>query len=240
MIRINKYLAQCGLASRRTADIIVSAGRVTVNGKAVDTPGYMVDEASDEVKVDGVLVRPVGQHTYIVLNKPAGYVTSLSDPHHERTVIDLVRDVGIRVYPVGRLDLDTEGVLLLTSDGEFAHRLTHPRFGISKIYRAHIKGRLSRDETALLEKGMVLPDGQLGRARVRVESARGEYSDLVLELTEGRKREVKHLCRAVGHPVISLVRISFAGIECGRLKKGEWRHLTATEISRLKKKVGLA
>jgi len=240
MIRINKYLAQCGVASRRTADTIVSEGRVSVNGRVIDAPGYMVDETSDEVKVDGVLVRPAGEYTYIVLNKPAGYVTSLSDPHHERTVIDLIRDAGARVYPVGRLDLDTEGVLLLTSDGEFAHRLTHPRFGVNKTYRARVKGQLSRHELDLLEKGIMLPDGGLGRAKAHVESVGAEHSDLILEMSEGRKREVKHLCRAVGHPVISLVRISFAGIECGRLKKGEWRHLNAAEISRLKKMVGLA
>ncbi len=239
MIRINKYLAQCGVTSRRNADVVVSERRVTVNGKVVDTPGFQVDEAADEVKVDGVVVKPVSNHKYIVLHKPSGYVTSLSDPHHERTVADLVTGVTERVYPVGRLDLDTEGVLLFTNDGELAHRLTHPRYGVVRVYRARVKGRVTKPKQIQLAKGIKLPDGNIGHARAGIEMVAEKYSDLILELTEGRKREVKHLCKAVGHPVVKLVRIDFAGITCEGLKKGQWRYLADREVAKLRKLVGV-
>lgn len=239
MIRINKYLARCGVTSRRHADQYVSDGRVTVNGTVVDTPGHMIDETADEVRVDGEVVAIVGGYTYVVLNKPAGYVTSLSDPHHQRTVTDLLAEVPARVYPVGRLDLDTEGVLLFTDDGEMAHRLTHPRYGIVRIYRARVEGRVLESVLPLFAKGIKLPDGNVGRAEVQIERAVKEDSILILRLKEGRKREVKHLCKAVGHPVIKLTRIEFAGIDCDRLKPGKWRYLTGEEITGLRKLVGL-
>jgi pseudouridine synthase len=239
MIRINKYLAQCGITSRRNADQYVTDGRVTVNGTVVDTPGHKIDESADEVRVDGEIIVPVKEHTYIVLNKPAGYVTSLSDPHHQRTVADLIAGVSERVYPVGRLDLDTEGVLLFSNDGEMAHRLTHPRYGIIRVYQARVKGKMLSSKLPQFSKGIELPDGNVGRAEVQIERATKEHSNLILQLTEGRKREVKHLCKAVGHPVIKLVRIEFAGIDCARIKPGQWRHLTGREISDLRKLVGL-
>ena len=237
MIRINKYLAQCGVTSRRNADMLVTGKRVTVNGQVVDTPGFQVDETADEVKVDGVVVRPASSHKYIVLNKPSGYVTSLSDPHHDKIVSDLITGVPERVYPVGRLDLDTEGVLLFTNDGELAHRLTHPRYGISRIYRARVKGRVTAAKQTQLAKGIKLPDGNIGHARAGIEKAEEKYSDLILELTEGRKREVKHLCKAIGHPVVKLLRIDFAGITCDGLKKGQWRYLTDREVDKLRRQV---
>jgi pseudouridine synthase len=239
MIRINKYLAQCGVASRRNADDLVLAGRVSVNGTVIDKPGIQVDEIADEIKVDGVIVRPETDFKYLVLNKPAGYVTSLSDPHHTRTVADLVRTVSERVYPVGRLDLDTEGVLLFTNDGELAHRLTHPRYGVKRVYQARVKGEVSSVTLEKFPRGIKLPDGNIGRATATVNRVEKGHSDLVLELTEGRKREIKHLCKAVGHPVVKLVRVDFAGISCEKLKKGEWRYLTAPEVAGLRKLVGL-
>lgn len=239
MIRINKYLAQCGVASRRNADEIVSQGRVTVNGEVINSPGYMIDEVADAVRVDGLLVTPVREHTYIVLNKPAGYLTSLFDPHHGRTVMDLIGGVRERVYPVGRLDLDTEGTLLFTNDGELAHRLTHPRYRVKRIYNARVKGEISRGNLARFSGGIELPDGSIGHARAELKATKHGFSDIVLELTEGRKREVKHLCEAVGHPVMKLVRVSFAGITCDRLPSGHWRPLSKREIRDLKGVVGL-
>jgi len=239
MIRINKYLAQCGVASRRHADDLVAEGRVKVNGQTVDTPGFQIDEAVDEVRVDDVIIKLPTVYQYIVLNKPSGYVTSLSDPHHTRTVAELVTEVGERVYPVGRLDLDTEGVLLFTNDGELAHRLTHPRYGIVRIYEARVKGTVSETELARFPKGIKLPDGNVGRAKAKVAKVGDGFSELILELTEGRKREVKHLCKAVGHPVTRLTRTEFAGITCRRLKKGQWRSLTDREIVHLRRLVGL-
>jgi pseudouridine synthase len=239
MIRINKYLAHCGVASRRKADFIVSSGRVTVNGVVITTLGQMIDETADDVKVDGVAISPAEVHHYLVLNKPEGFVTSLFDPHHDRTVMDLIAGVKARVFPVGRLDLDTEGALLFTDDGELAHRLTHPRYGIQRVYHARVKGEIARSRLEQFAKGIILPDGALGRADVRLEKTYQGHSHLVVEMTEGRKREVKHLCKAVGHPVEHLVRKSFAGIDCSDLQVGRWRYLTAAEISRLKRLVGL-
>lgn len=238
-MRINKYLARSGVASRRTADQMVTGGRVTVNGDIVDTPGYMIDETADEVRVDGKIVTPAGSYVYIVLNKPAGYITSLRDPHHRRTVRDLLKGVGARVYPVGRLDLDTEGVLLFTNDGEMAHRLTHPRYGIKKVYHAQVKGEVDAEDLAKFSQGITLPDGNIGHAAATLEKTAKGQSFLTIEMTEGRKREVKHLCSAVGHPVIFLRRTDFAGIGCDDLSTGKWRPLTEKEIDSLRSKVGL-
>ncbi len=239
MMRINKYLARSGVASRRTADLMVADGRVAVNGDVVDTPGYMVDETADEVRVDGKLVAPTESYVYIVLNKPPGFITSLRDPHHRRTVRDLLTGVGARVYPVGRLDLDTEGVLLFTNDGELAHRLTHPRYGIKKVYYAEVKGQVGADDLAKFSQGIELPDGNIGHAEATLDKVEHGHSFLIIEMTEGRKREVKHLCSAIGHPVESLRRISFAGIGCDELQVGQWRRLTEQETADLRIKVGL-
>jgi len=240
MIRINKYLAQCGVASRRTADTLVIEGRVTVNGKVAKVPGFLVDENTDIVAVDGISVKPAETSVYIVLNKPAGYLTSLSDPHHRQTVNLLLKGLPHRVYPIGRLDLDTEGTLLFTNDGELAHRLAHPKYQILRVYQAQVEGRVIPDELTVLDKGVMLPDGDIGRAKARLEEAGDESSRLMLELMEGRKREVKHLCKAIGHPVIKLVRLSFAGIDSSGLSVGQWRYLTEQEIDSLRRLVGLA
>jgi len=150
-----------------------------------------------------------------------------------------VAGVRERVFPVGRLDLDTEGVLLFTNDGELAHRLTHPRYGIKRIYLARVKGAISESGLARFPKGIKLPDGNVGRAIAKVQKIKDGFSDLILELTEGRKREVKHLCKAVGHPVFKLIRTDFAGITCEGLNMGEWRYLTDSELFALRKMVGL-
>jgi 23S rRNA pseudouridine2605 synthase len=239
MIRINKYLARCGVASRRSADDLVSQGRIKVNDQVIDTPGYQVDESKDEVRFDDKIITPADKYTYLVLNKPADYVTSLSDPHHSRTVAELIKGVEARVYPVGRLDLDTDGVLLFSNDGEMAHRLTHPKYGITKIYLACVKGEISSTSLGQFPKGIKLPDGNVGKATVKVQKIKDGHSELLLELTEGRKREVKHLCKAVGHPVEKLTRIEFAGITAEKLKKGQWRYLTVREIKSLRKMVDL-
>lgn len=239
MIRINKYLSQCGVASRRNADLMVEAGRVAVNGEIVVALGHMIDEAADRVTVDGRPVSPSPRYTYILLNKPGGYVTSRSDPHHQRTVVDLLTDLPVRVNPVGRLDLDTTGVLLFTDDGELAHRLTHPRFEVAKVYRATVTGDVSSAQLRRLGEGVLLPDGRLGRAKAAVEETGDGRTILRLELTEGRKREVKHLCKAVGHPVVVLERRSFAGLDAAGVAVGKWRYLTSEEIARLRRLAGL-
>lgn len=235
MMRINKYLANCGVASRRTADKLVEAGRVKVNDQIIDMPGYMVDEQSDCVKYDDNIIVPVTDQTWVALNKPAGYLTSRSDPHHDKIVYNLLRDLTNRVYPVGRLDLDTEGILLLTNDGELAHRLTHPRYEVPKIYQARVKGRVLPQTLDKFPAGIELPDGKIGHAKSEIKGTGTNFTDLILTLTEGRKREVKHLCRAVGHPVIKLKRLEFAGVTCTGLELGQWRYLTAGEVASLRK-----
>jgi pseudouridine synthase len=239
MLRINKYLARCGVASRRDADNIVLAGRVMVNKVKVTTPGYMINAEHDVVQVDGKIVKPVQKYTYILLNKPAGYITSCSDPHHTKVVVDLVENIPVRVNPIGRLDMDTEGALLLTDDGELAFRLTHPKYGISKTYLATVTGSVSKSMLSQIAAGVKLPDGNIGKAKVTIEKSLEDKTVLRLVLTEGRKREVKHLCKAIGHPVIYLYRDNFAGLSCQGLAKGQWRLLTDAEVAELYSKVRL-
>jgi 23S rRNA pseudouridine2605 synthase len=169
-MRLNKYLSKCGVASRRYADKMIQQGRVSVNGTRVSELGALIDERSDQVSVDGRLVRPPAEPIYIILNKPKGYVTSLRDEFGRKTVTNLVKNVGQRVYPVGRLDLDSEGVLLLTDDGELAYRLTHPKYNISKVYQVVVKGDFPVELVARFEEGIRLEDGFVARG----ESARFE------------------------------------------------------------------
>ncbi len=239
-MRINKFLAACGVTSRRNADVLVQEGRVTVNGEVVEKPGFSVDEESDDVRVDGRRITLKTTFTYILLNKPAGFITSLKDPFERRTIRDLIANVPQRVYPVGRLDRDTEGVLLCTDDGELAFRLTHPRHEVRKVYHATVTGVVDPKTLEHLTRGVELPDGAIGKAReVSVINTEAGTSEVELVLTEGRKREVKHLCAAIGHPVISLVRVEFAGLKAGSLPIGQWRELSTDEVASVKALVNL-
>ncbi len=237
MVRLQKYLAECGVASRRASETLISEGRVRVNG-AVATLGQSVDPATDRVAVDG---RELGtdDKVYIVLNKPRNVVTTAKDTHGRRTVLDCVQSSDARLFPVGRLDFDVEGVLLLTNDGELAYRLIHPKFRIEKEYLAWVRGRMEAAAAAQLEQGVELEDGLTAPAKVGVLETRSGNSLVRLIIHEGRKREVKRMCDAVGHPVQTLRRITFAGIECNGLRPGEWRNLTEREITGLMVLVGL-
>jgi len=238
LIRINKYLSICGVTSRRGAEKLIEKQLVTINDHAAQL-GEMVDESSDVVKVNGAQVEPVSQHVYIVLNKPGQVMTTLHDPFKRRTVRHLVKKVRQRVYPVGRLDYDTEGVLLLTNDGELAYRLTHPKYEIIRLYEARVKGQFVQTDADRIASGIKLEDGAIGRARVRTIHQGKESSRVRLILTEGRKREVKQLCKAVGHPVLKLKRLEFAAITTTGLAIGKWRELTVAEVKNLKSLVGL-
>jgi pseudouridine synthase len=238
LIRINKYLSICGVTSRRGAEKLIEKQLVTINDHAAQL-GEMVDESSDVVKVNGAKVEPVSQHVYIVLNKPGQVMTTLHDPFKRRTVRHLVKKVRQRVYPVGRLDYDTEGVLLLTNDGELAYRLTHPKYEIIRLYEARVKGQFVQTDADRIASGIKLEDGAIGRARVRTIHQSKESSRVRLILTEGRKREVKQLCKAVGHPVLKLKRLEFAAITTTGLAIGKWRELTVAEVKNLKSLVGL-
>jgi 23S rRNA pseudouridine2605 synthase len=227
-MRLAKYLADAGVASRRASEDIVRSGRVTVGGVTVADPARDVD-AGDTVAVDGKPVSVVHERVVYALNKPAGVVSTARDPQGRPTVVTMVPQTE-RLYPVGRLDIDTTGLILLTNQGELAHRLTHPSFEVEKTYRAVVGGP-ALDERALraLREGVELEDGRTSPARVRRVSA----DTLEITIHEGRKRQVKRMCEAVGHPVKRLERIAFGPLELGDLPRGRWRKLTDAEVGTL-------
>ena len=230
-MRLNAYLARAGVASRRGADELIKAGRVTVNGAAGELNSFVGQ--ADDVRLDG---RPVGAQRlrHVLLNKPRGTITTARDPEGRPTVVDLVGG-DIRVVPVGRLDRDTTGVLLLTNDGPLAHRLAHPRYGVEKTYVAEVEGEPGDRVIGALAEGVELDDGPTAPARVQ----RLGPSRLELVLHEGRNRQVRRMLEAVGHPVVKLRRARYAGLGPGRLRPGEWRDLTPGEVARLRRLVGL-
>jgi pseudouridine synthase len=238
-MRLNKYLSKCGIASRRVADKMAVQGRIAVNGTKVTSLGVIVDEAKDHIYVDERLVSLPPEPLYIVLNKPKGYVTTLKDEFGRKTVTSLIKNVGQRIYPVGRLDVDTEGVLIMTDDGELAYRLTHPKHQVKKVYEVVVKGEFPLELVARFEEGIELEDGFVASGKGKLITAQRKTSSLSLELTEGRKREVRRMCQTLGFPVLSLKRTKFGGISCEGMKLGSWRFLTRKEIDRLKKRVSL-
>jgi pseudouridine synthase len=238
-LRLNRYLAACGLVSRRKCDAIILDGRVTVNGRKVVELATFVDPRRDEVAVDGKIVNPPPRHTYLLMNKPAGYVTTASDPQGRPTVMDLAPRGGTRLYPIGRLDADTTGLIILTDDGKLAFRIAHPRYEVDKKYTAVVKGRPSPRDLAALEKGVVLDDGPTRPAEVRLLEESRECSKVEITVHEGRKRQVRRMFESVGHPVMSLCRSGIAFLEPGDLEEGNYRRLQDSEVSLLKRLVGL-
>jgi pseudouridine synthase len=236
--RLQKVLAAAGVASRRAAEEMIAAGRVSVNGSVVTTLGTRVDPGADRIAVDGRRISTDPDKIYVVLNKPAGVVTTMSDERGRQSVAELVR-AGARVFPVGRLDADTQGLLLMTNDGELAHRLTHPRWGVERVYRAEVLGALDRAAVDRLLRGVRLDDGEAKAIRVRVVAKRAERSHLEIVMGEGRKREVRRMLEAVGHPVVRLVRRAYGPIRLGTLRPGAWRELTSAEVGALKQLVDL-
>ncbi len=239
-VRLNKFLSEAGVASRREADRLILEGRVSINRQIVDELGVKVDEGQDVVQVDGKTVKKERRLLYVLLNKPAGYLVTLKDPFHRPTVRDLVPSSLGRIFPVGRLDFESEGALLLTNDGELAHRLTHPRFGVRKTYVAKIRGEPDEKALRRLERGVFLERKKTAPAKATLLTANPKSSSLRIELYEGRKREVREMCRAVGHPVLELRRVEFAGLGLKPLKPGQWRHLEPREVRRLKNLVSLS
>jgi pseudouridine synthase len=233
-MRLNAFLARAGVASRRRADELIREGRVQVNGE----PGELntVVGAHDVVEVDGRHVerQPL---VYVLLNKPTGVVTTASDPQGRQTVVDLV-DHEVRVVPVGRLDVDTSGAILLTNDGPLAHRLAHPRYGVPKVYDADVEGSPSPAEIEALRKGVLLEDGKTAPAGVRIIRRGSRVSRLEITLHEGRNRQVRRMCEAVGLPVQSLHRRRYAGLRLVGLGPGQWRELTRDEVAALREVAG--
>lgn len=238
--RLQKVLAHAGIASRRASEVLIQQGRVTVNGQTVTVLGFKVDPRRDLVAVDGrQLPRPSTKLVYLMLNKPRDVLTAASDDRGRRTVVDLV-EVEERVYPVGRLDLRSEGLVLLTNDGELAEKLTHPRSHIEKEYLVLVAGRPTTPTLARWRRGEIevegKPTSQTGVERLKIED---DNTWLKIILTEGRKRQIREVAKTLGHPVLRLERVRLGPIKLGHLKPGKWRHLKPAEVEQLKRSVKL-
>jgi 23S rRNA pseudouridine2605 synthase len=231
MERLQKILSQAGIASRRASEQLMLDGRVTVNGVTVRELGSKADPSHDDIRVDGRRVKVVEHHRYLLLNKPRGYVTTRSDPQRRPTVIDLLAGVREYVYPVGRLDFDSEGLLLLTNDGDLAARLTHPRHALPRVYEAHVLGEPDAHDVDRLARGVTIE----GRRTLPAEVKPLGPSRLRITIREGRNRQVRNMCDAIGHPVTHLKRVAIGPITDAKLKPGRWRDLTADEVRALKR-----
>lgn len=238
-IRLQKLLAQSGVASRRRCEELMLEGEVEVDGEVVTRLGTKVDPRTAVIKVSGKRLPPISDHVYLVLNKPRGVVSTMSDPQGRRTLSDLVADRPERLFHVGRLDTDTSGLLLLTNDGDFAHRMAHPSFEVEKTYVAEVAGRLAKGTVADLLAGVTLEDGPVEVRRARVIDTAADKSIIELVIHEGRNRIVRRLLDQVGHPVRQLSRTKFGPIELGTLRGGAIRELSDDELGQLLELVGL-
>lgn len=234
-MRLQKYMALCGVAARRKCEEMIAGGRVEVNGQVVTKMGTLVGPG-DTVALDGREIAPEAQKRYILYHKPAGEVTTVSDEKGRETVMDRFSGMEERLYPVGRLDYDSEGLLLLTNDGELAQRLTHPSCEVDKVYLARVSGNPSGEAIERLRRGVFMEgDGRRTYpAQVRVVRDEALYSDLLVTIHEGRNRQVRRMFDAVGHKVLLLRRVRFGPLELGSLRRGEWRELTESEVAALK------
>ena len=233
-VRLQKVLAAAGIASRRACEILISEGRVEVNSEIVVEQGRRVDPERDVIRVDGARIPPPRRHRYLALNKPRGVVTTMSDPEGRRTVADLVTVGGKeRLFHVGRLDTDTEGLLILTNDGDFAHRLAHPSYQVPKTYIAEVAGLVGEQTLSRLRRGITLEDGPVRPTSVKIVSAAGDKTLLKITIQEGRNRIVRRTMEAVGHPIRRLSRTGIGPVRLGNLKIGELRDLTRDELGGL-------
>jgi pseudouridine synthase len=237
-LRLNKILAQAGLSSRRGADRLIAEGHVTVNGVVTRDLATLADPDVDIVALRGTPLPHAEGKRYVLLHKPSGYVTTVRDPRGRPTVADLVRDVGARLYPVGRLDWDVEGVLLMTNDGDLTHRLLHPRYGLPRVYEVEVRGRVAPGDLPRWRRGVTLEDGPATPVSVELVRPVGTTTLLRLTFTEGRKHEVKRYCEALGHPVHRLRRVAFGPVTLGDLPRGAYRPLTPREVGALRSAAG--
>lgn len=237
--RLQKILSKAGIASRRIAEEIILEGRVTVNGK-VATMGTKADPGKNHIKVDGKIIKRFEHKIYLIFNKPRTCITSMYDPEGRPTIKDFLKGVKVKVFPVGRLDYDSEGLLLLTNDGELANAVLHPKTEISKTYIVKVKEILDDKDILELKKGVVLKDGITAPAIVKKVKKTVSNSWIEITIHEGRKRQIRRMLDKINHPVLKLKRIRINGIELGELPAGEYRYLTENEIKRLKKEVGRA
>ena len=235
MVRLQKFLAHCGVASRRGAETLIAQGRVSVNGTVITEMGVQIDEENDRIMVNGVPVQPEKKMVYVLLNKPVGYVTTVSDDKGRNTVMDLVADIPVRIYPVGRLDYDTEGLLLMTNDGDLTYRITHPKNNVEKTYIAEVTGNISMNTLLQLRNGVYLDGVKTSPAKVEVIGATRFGTKLEITIHEGKNRQVRRMFEAVGCIVKKLKRTREAGLILGHVPLGHWRKLTEAEVNMLKK-----
>jgi 23S rRNA pseudouridine2605 synthase len=236
--RLQKIIAEMGMASRRKADEMIEEGRVTVNGKTA-VLGMKADPGRDHIKVDGKLIARPEPKVYLLFNKPPNVMTSLNDPEGRPTVNDYLKKVRYRVYPVGRLDFDSEGLLIITNDGDFAHAVLHPSKKVPKTYMVKIKGVIEDEKLVKIRRGLKLKDGMTAPAKARKIRKYQRNSWIEITLHEGKKRQIRRMMERVGHTVIKLKRTKIDGLSLGSLKQGEYRHIAPEEIKRIKQELGL-
>lgn len=235
--RLQKYMARCGVASRRKCEEIILSGKVKVNNKLVNELGVKINSEIDIVSYEGKIIKPEEKKLYIMLNKPEGYITSVKDEKGRKTILDLVK-VDERIYPIGRLDYDSSGLILLTNDGDIYNKIIHPRVKIGKKYIVLCKGEFSKEELIRFENGIDIGGYVTAKAKIEIldkEKGKNNSINTLVEITihEGKNRQIRRMCEALGHPVISLKRISIGDLKLGYLKKGEWRYLTENELKYL-------
>ncbi|MCQ2487177.1 MAG: rRNA pseudouridine synthase [Clostridia bacterium] len=235
-VRLQKFMAECGVASRRASEELINKGRVVVNGKKAKV-GDKVDPKKDVILVDGERIRIEEELYYIMLNKPRGFISTMKDEQGRKCVAQLVEDVPARVFPVGRLDKDSEGLLLFTNDGEFANNMTHPTRHVSKLYRVTVKQRVTEDMINTMMTGMVIDGKQTLPADVRVLVQEPNRTVLEISICEGRNRQIRKMCEGLGLEVARLKRIAIGPVKLGMLKQGDWRELKPSEVKALKRSV---
>ena len=240
LVRLQKYLSDCGVLSRRAAEKAIENGEVTVNDEPAEI-GMKIDPMKDKIRYKGrnIVKKRNSHYTYIMLHKPRGYVTTMSDEKDRKTVAELVKEAGVRVYPVGRLDMQSEGLLIMTNDGELTNALTHPRHEIPKYYEVRVEGQVSPETLKKLSSEMEIDGYKIQPVRTSVVSMKDEKTVLCMELFEGRNRQIRKMCEQVGLEVIKLKRIAIGQIKLGNLKPGAWKHLSKQQIEYLKTACGL-
>lgn len=239
-IRLQKYMADCGIASRRQSEAMIAEGRVRVNGEIVKVQGVKINPETDCVSVDGKDIKVKDEYLFYMLNKPAGYLTTTSDPQNRPTIFDLCPELRGRVVPVGRLDMDTEGLLILTNHGDLAYRLTHPKYNIKKKYIAKVEGVITSKALKNLSEGVELEDGKTAPAEARFVKKIGKNSVVELVIHEGKKRQVRRMLDAVGFPCLKLTRVAVDQVTLSHVDTGQIRPLTALELGRLFDRVQLS
>lgn len=227
--RLQKYMAHCGVASRRKCEEMILQDRVEVNGTVINKLGFKVDTTNDIVMLDNKKIVPEGKKVYIALNKPEGYVSTVKDERNRNTILDIVK-IDERIYPIGRLDYDTSGLILLTNDGDIYNKIIHPKYQKNKVYIANIRGVLSNEDIIQFENGLYIEGYVTSKANLEILKVNNNMSTVKIIIHEGKNRQIRKMCKTIGHPVISLKRIKIGRIELGNLNKGEWRYLTDDEI----------